>query len=162
MEEDKEKIIKSEKVLDEVYKTINRQVLSLASTVAFYNLHQSIAKPDEEPLTVTVGGVKYTRNVQTLKRRFEIEEGYWKNFMCSTISQKQLFSTSNSSFRSKENSPPPGFESVGETSPTKGTFSGPLDEGVNSRVAKSKFLGKFLGSDSPRLKKTQLLKTTSF
>jgi hypothetical protein len=94
-EEDKEK--ESEKILDAVHKTINRQILGLATSVAFYNLHQSIAKPNEDPLTVTVGGVKYTGNIQVLKRRFEIEENYWKNFMNFFIGQNPIFFSSDSS-----------------------------------------------------------------
>jgi hypothetical protein len=57
MEEDKENKTESEIVLQQTNKTINRQILCLASTkMAFYNLHQSIAKPEEKPLTITVGG----------------------------------------------------------------------------------------------------------
>jgi hypothetical protein len=50
----------------------------LTSTIDFYNLHQSITKLDEKPLTVIVGYVRYTRNVQMLRRRYELEKGYGK------------------------------------------------------------------------------------
>jgi hypothetical protein len=88
----------------------------LATSVAFYNLHQSIAKPNEDPLTVTVGGVKYTGNIQVLKRRFEIEENYWRNFMTFFIGQNPIFFSSGCA----KHSPPPGFERVGESIPQKG------------------------------------------
>jgi hypothetical protein len=46
--EDNDKLRQSETILQEVYKTIDRQVLSLASLVAFYNFHQLIAKPKKK------------------------------------------------------------------------------------------------------------------
>jgi hypothetical protein len=49
---------------------------SIEFDIPFYNLHQSIAKRNEEPLAVIVVGVRYTRNVQKLRRRYKIEVGY--------------------------------------------------------------------------------------
>jgi hypothetical protein len=49
MEDKEKKFKKSEIILQEVYKTINRQVLSLASSVTSHDLHQSIAKSEEKP-----------------------------------------------------------------------------------------------------------------
>jgi hypothetical protein len=159
-EEDKEK--ESEKILDVVQKTINRQILGLATSVAFYNLHQSIAKPNEDPLTVTVGGVKYTGNIQVLKRRFEIEENYWRNFMNFFIGQNPIFFSSDSPSGSAKHSPPPGFERVGESIPQKGTYSGPLNPRKISRVPRFNFLVKKSVSGPPEVEEDPLLKTTSF
>jgi hypothetical protein len=47
--EDSDKLRESETILQVVYKTIDRQVLSLASLVAFYNFYQLIAKPPPPP-----------------------------------------------------------------------------------------------------------------
>lgn len=40
-------------------------MLSLALSVAFYNLHQTIAKLEDKPLMVIVGSLKYTGNMET-------------------------------------------------------------------------------------------------
>jgi hypothetical protein len=63
----------------------------LTSTIDFYNLHQSIAKLDEKPLTMIVGGVRYTRNVQMLRRRYELEKGYGKTIYRSFNFSKRFF-----------------------------------------------------------------------
>jgi hypothetical protein len=59
--------------------TINKQVLSLVSIITFHNLQQLIAKPEEKPLTIKtiiVGGLKYTKNIENLRRRYLLEEKY--------------------------------------------------------------------------------------
>jgi hypothetical protein len=47
----------SQNVLTKIYQIINMQVLGLASTVDFFNLHPSIVKPKEKPLIIIVGGL---------------------------------------------------------------------------------------------------------
>ena len=59
---------------------IDRQVLSLASFVAFFNLRQLISNSEEKPLTIIVGGLQYIGNAEILKRHYILEEKYWRNF----------------------------------------------------------------------------------
>ena len=65
----------------DIRKTNNRQVIGLVSTVAFYNLHKSIEKPNEQPLVLTIGGLQYTRNVEALMRTYFFEKKYWVKFL---------------------------------------------------------------------------------
>jgi hypothetical protein len=60
----------------QILQTINRQVLSLASTIAFYNIHLLLQNPQAKPLTITVGGLQYTSNVELLKRRYLLKEDH--------------------------------------------------------------------------------------
>ncbi|XP_059431498.1 uncharacterized protein LOC132165000 [Corylus avellana] len=97
----------------EILQTINRQSLGLASSVAFYNLHLIISNPHEELLKVTVGGSKFTGDFETLKKCYLLEQKYWKEFFATP------FDASPSVDLQSQNSPPPGFDVVGESSPTK-------------------------------------------
>jgi hypothetical protein len=47
----------------------------VASPVTFYNLEQ-IAKSEEKPSIIIVGGLKYTGNVETLRKRYLLENVY--------------------------------------------------------------------------------------
>lgn len=44
-------------LLSEIAKTINRQSRRLSNSVALYNYHQKIARPDQKVLEITVGGL---------------------------------------------------------------------------------------------------------
>jgi hypothetical protein len=112
----------------EILQTINRQSLGLASSVAYYNLHQIISNPQEELLKITIGGSKFTGDFETLKKCYLLEQEYWKNLF--TIS----LNASPSLDLQSQNSPPPGFDIVGESSPIKGTVSGSSWDGNNSGV----------------------------
>lgn len=61
--------------------TINRQVIDLALTLAFYNLNQDLEKPKEKPLVITVGGLIYTSNAEAFNRTYLLEKKYWKIFL---------------------------------------------------------------------------------
>jgi hypothetical protein len=63
------------------YQTIHRKVIGLASTVAFYNLHQSLEKPEEKPLVITVGGLRYIGNIYALRRTYLLEQKYRRKFL---------------------------------------------------------------------------------
>lgn len=63
MEDDKEKFVDSQNVLQQILQTINRQVLGLAFTIACLNVHQLIEKPEEKPHTITMDDLQYTENV---------------------------------------------------------------------------------------------------
>jgi hypothetical protein len=81
IEQPKETIEDSEISLSEIYNTIHRQIIGLASTVAFYNLQQTLQKPEEKPLVITVGGLQYTGNQENLKRTYLLEQKYWTKFL---------------------------------------------------------------------------------
>jgi hypothetical protein len=49
--------------------------------VAFYNLQQTLQKPEEKPLVITVGGLQYTGNQENLKRTYLLEQKYWTKFL---------------------------------------------------------------------------------
>jgi hypothetical protein len=50
--------------------------LDLASTIAFYNINLLLHNPQDKPLTIIVGDLQYTGNVELLKRRYLLEENY--------------------------------------------------------------------------------------
>jgi hypothetical protein len=81
IEQPKETIEDSEISLSEIYNTIHRQIIGLASSVAFYNLQQTLQKPEEKPLVITVGGLQYTGNQENLKRTYLLEQKYWTKFL---------------------------------------------------------------------------------
>ena len=70
--EDKEEKDDSEEenkeYMREILQTINRQSLGLTSFVAYYNLHQIISNPHEKLLKITIGGSKFIRDFETLKK----------------------------------------------------------------------------------------------
>jgi hypothetical protein len=86
--------------------------VGLASTIAFYNLQQMLGNPNTKPLTVTMGGLQYTGSVEVLKRCYLLEKNYWNQYLesSSTESEKQFLCK-------KEESRPPGFEKIEDSSP---------------------------------------------
>jgi hypothetical protein len=63
-------------IMRQILQTINRQVLGLASTIAFYNLHLLLQNSQAKPLTITVAGLQYTGNVKLLKRHYLLEQDH--------------------------------------------------------------------------------------
>jgi hypothetical protein len=55
-----------------------------------------------------MGGLKYTKNVEILRRRYQFEEGFRKKKNFSSISKTNLFSKPISLTKSEEKTPPPG------------------------------------------------------
>jgi hypothetical protein len=148
--EEKEKKDDSEEenreYMKEILQTINRQSLGLASSVAYYNLHQNISNPQEELLKITIGGSKFTGDFETLKKCYLLEQEYCKNLFTTP------FNASPSLDLQSQNSPPPGFDIVGESSSIKGTVSGSSWDGNNSGVdefIESNFL--FLKNNSKKI-----------
>jgi hypothetical protein len=78
VEEEKEK--RSLNLLSVISKTIDRQVLGLATTIAWYNYHRSIVFPKDNLFEVTVGGLRYTGDLERLEDCYNKEEKYWKKF----------------------------------------------------------------------------------
>ena len=78
MEEERKK--NSLNFLSVISKTIDRQVLGLATTITWYNHHRLIVFPTDNLFQVTVGGLCYTRNLERLGDLYNKEEKYWKRF----------------------------------------------------------------------------------
>jgi hypothetical protein len=112
----------------EILQTINRQSLGLASSVAYYNLHLIISNPHEELLKITVGRSKFTGDFDTLKKCYLLEQKYWKNLFQTPFDASPLVDLQS------QNSTPPDFDIVDESSPIKGTVSGSSWDENNSRV----------------------------
>jgi hypothetical protein len=96
--------------------------------VAFYNLHLIISNPHEELLKIIVGGSKFTGDFETWKKCYLLEQKYWKDLFATP------FDASPSVHLQSQNSPPPGFDVVSESSPIKGTVFGSSWEGNNFGV----------------------------
>jgi hypothetical protein len=45
-------------ILQKILQTINRQVMGLASTIGFYNIHLLLHNPQEKSFTITIGGLQ--------------------------------------------------------------------------------------------------------
>jgi TPP-dependent indolepyruvate ferredoxin oxidoreductase alpha subunit len=65
--------------------------VGLASTIAFYNIHLLLHNPQEKTLTITVGGLQYTDNIELLKRHYLLEENHWKNHLPSPLNKPETF-----------------------------------------------------------------------
>ena len=72
IEQPRETIQDFEIPLSEIYNTIHRQIIGLASFVAFYNLQQSLQMPEEKPLVITIGGLQYIGNQENVLAGIEI------------------------------------------------------------------------------------------
>lgn len=60
--------------------TISRQLISLITTIAYYNYLHQFLDPNLKLYQVTVGSPKYTCNVQNLVTTYYFEENYWRIF----------------------------------------------------------------------------------
>jgi hypothetical protein len=54
-------------LLSVILKTIDRQVLGLATTIAWYNHHRLIVFPKNNLFEVTVGELRYIRDLERLE-----------------------------------------------------------------------------------------------
>ena len=104
--------------LRRIIQMINKQVMGLASTIAFYNLQQMLRNPNTKPLTVTMGGLQYIGSVEVLKRRYLLKKNDWNQYLESSPieSEKQFLCK-------KEESPPLGFEKIEDLSPKSNELS---------------------------------------
>ena len=91
IEQPRETIEDSEIPLSEIYNTIHRQIIGLAFSMAFYNLHQSLQKLEEKPLVITIGGLQYTGNKEALKITYLLEQKYWTKFLNLPIDDFENF-----------------------------------------------------------------------
>ena len=107
----------SEGILLLITKTINRQVLGLATTLAYFNHLRLLENPREKLFQITVGGLEYTGNLQNLVNCYYFEENYWYYFtqrnsdLNSPFAHKVTVSAGRRSL-----SPPPDVVDLGSTS----------------------------------------------
>ena len=64
---EKERKKNSLNLLSVISKTIDRQVLGLATTIVWYNHHRIIVFSKDNLFQVTVGGLRYTGNLERLR-----------------------------------------------------------------------------------------------
>jgi hypothetical protein len=77
-------------LLSVISKTIERQVLGLATTIAWYNHHRLIVFPKYNLFEVTVGGLRYTGDLERLEDLYNKEEKYWKRFFEKSSEEKYI------------------------------------------------------------------------
>lgn len=63
--------------------------MGLASTITFYNIHLLLHNPQENTLTITVGGLQYVGKVELLKYHYLLEENHWKNHFPSPLNKPE-------------------------------------------------------------------------
>ena len=85
-------------LLSVISKTIDRQVLGLATTIAWYNHHRLIIFPKDNLFQVTVGGLHYTGDLERLEDLYNKEEIYWKRFS-EKFSEEKKYSYCGKSFQ---------------------------------------------------------------
>uniref|UniRef100_A0A2N9EKJ9 CCHC-type domain-containing protein n=1 Tax=Fagus sylvatica TaxID=28930 RepID=A0A2N9EKJ9_FAGSY len=93
VEEEREK--SSLNLLSVISKTIDRQVLRLATTIAWYNHHRLIVFPKDNLFEVTVGGLRYTGDLERLEDCYNKEEKYWKRFSEKSSEEKRFLTVEN-------------------------------------------------------------------
>jgi hypothetical protein len=106
IEQPRETIEDSEIPLSEIYNTIHKQMIGLASSVAFYNLQQTLQKPEEKPLVIIVGGLQYTGNQENLKRTCLLEQKYWTKFLSLPVDNYDKNFTEKSTMNISTNASP--------------------------------------------------------
>ena len=82
-------------LLSVISKTIDRQVLGLATTIAWYNHHRLIVFPKDNLFEVTVGGLRYTGDLERLEDHYNKEETYWKRFLKNLVKKKNILTVEN-------------------------------------------------------------------
>ena len=105
-----------------ISKTIDRQVLGLATTIAWYNHHRLIVFPKDNLFEVTVGGLRYTGDLERLEDHYNKEEKYLKRF--SEKSNEEVDQSDVGNFSS--NSDQEESEIVKEISPPHKASKKPL------------------------------------
>ena len=78
-----------------ISKTIDRQVLGLATTIVWYNHHCLIVFPKDNLFEVTIGGLRYTGDLERLKDCYNKEEKYWKRFFEKFSEEKNILTVEN-------------------------------------------------------------------
>ena len=78
-----------------ISKTIDRQVLGLATTIAWYNHHRLIVFPKDNLFEVTVGGLRYTGDLERLEDCYNKKENYWKRFSEKSSEEKRFLTVDN-------------------------------------------------------------------
>ena len=82
-------------LLSAISKNIDRQVLELTTKIAWYNHHRLIVFPKDNLFQVTVGGLRYTRDLEQLEDLYNKEETYWKRFSEKSSEEKNILTMEN-------------------------------------------------------------------
>ena len=82
-------------LLSVISKTIDKQVLGLVTTIAWYNHHRLIVFPTNNLFEVTVGGLRYTGNLERLGDLYNKKEKYWKRFSEKSSEEEGIHSEKN-------------------------------------------------------------------
>jgi hypothetical protein len=98
---EEERKIYSLNLLSVISKTIVRQVLGLATSIAWYNHHRSIVYPTKNLFLVTVGDLRYTRDLVRLEDHYNKEEKFWKRFSEKLNEEENTHSEKNILFCGK-------------------------------------------------------------
>jgi hypothetical protein len=75
--------------LSEILSNDSQKSNRFSLTVAFYNLHQSLEKPEEKPLVITVGGLRYIGNINALRRTYLLEQKYRRKFLSHPLDDSE-------------------------------------------------------------------------
>jgi len=112
MEDNKEKSLHTQNVLQQILQTINRQVLGLAFAIACFNVHQLIEKPEEKPHTINYRWFAIYRECLSVRELLLVGNKILEKFsLFSVKGNRKIF------FPTREIFHPSGFECVGESSP---------------------------------------------
>ena len=84
-----------------ISKTIDRQVLGLATTIAWNNHHRLIVFPKDNLFEVTIGGLRYTGDLERLEDHYNKEEKFWKRFSEKLNEEENTHSEKNILFCGK-------------------------------------------------------------
>jgi hypothetical protein len=80
-------------------------MIGVASSVAFYNLQQTLQKPEEKPLVITVGGLQYTGNQENIGQNL-LEQKYWTKFLSLPVDHSDKNFTEKSTLNISANASP--------------------------------------------------------
>ena len=50
------------------------------TSTSYYNYHQNIAYPDEQPFWVRIGGLPFTGDIHQIHEDFVLQEKYWDSY----------------------------------------------------------------------------------
>jgi hypothetical protein len=93
--ERREREKRSLNLLSVISKTIDRQVLGLATRIAWYNHYCLIVFPKDNLFEVTVGGLCYSGDLERLEDCYNKKENYWKRFSEKSSEKKRFLTVEN-------------------------------------------------------------------
>jgi hypothetical protein len=89
-------------------------MIGVTSSVAFYNLQQTLQKPEEKTLVITVGGLQYTGNQENIGQNL-LEQKYWTKFLTLPVDDSYKNFTEKSTLNISANASPSENFSLGNS-----------------------------------------------